>query len=318
MQRRGFLATGALSTMAAIAPAWVAGQTSDGLEQVIRIPKPGLIGRVTLEATLFFPQGAGPFPLVVINHGKAPGDPKFQTRYRPLRAARWFNRRGWLVVAPMRQGFARSEGYYIGGGCNVESNGRAQAEDVAATIAHLSADTRVDASRILVAGQSHGGWTTLAYGASHPAPGVRGLINFAGGLRQETCSAWESTLVRAAGGLGADCRLPSLWFYGDNDSFFAPPVWRGMHEAYTRAGGAAELIAFGIFGQDAHAMFGSRDGDAIWQPEVTRWLRALGLPHDALADAGGLQAPPFEPETAETARSIRRRDARPPSRRGPA
>lgn len=302
MRRRHFLQAG-LAGLVDCRPAFA--QSDELNEQVIRIPKPGLLGGVSLEATLFVPAGPGPFPLVIINHGKAAGDPQFQPRYRPLRAARFFNQLGYLVAAPMRQGFARSQGFYVGGGCNVESNGRAQADDVAVTLAHLAGNPLVDAQRIIVAGQSHGGWTTLAYGASSPAPGVRGLINFAGGLRQENCVAWEQTLIRAARALGVDSRLPSLWFYGDNDSYFQPSLWRGMHEAYTGAGGQAQLIAFGSFTGDAHAMFGSRAGDAIWQPVVSRWLRDLGLPHER--PAADPATPGFAPASEDSTRSIRRR-----------
>ena len=87
---------------------------------------PGLF-TTELETTVFRPDGAGPFPVAVINHGKANGDPRFQRRYRPLVAVRFFLARGYAVVVPMRQGFSKSSGSYIGGGCNVESNGSEQA-----------------------------------------------------------------------------------------------------------------------------------------------------------------------------------------------
>ena len=72
-------------------------------EQVITIPQPGAIFNINLEATLFKPPGAGPFPLAIINHGKAYGDPKLQGRYRPFSAARFFLQRGYVVLVPMRQ-----------------------------------------------------------------------------------------------------------------------------------------------------------------------------------------------------------------------
>ena len=251
-------------------------------EQEITIAKKGGLVSVTLEATLYKPDGPGPFALVIINHGKESGDPKFQRRYRPTRAARYFLQRGYVVVAPMRQGFSKSGGYYIGVGCNVESNGRAQAQDVAETLRFMSEKTYVDRERVLVVGQSHGGWTTLAFGASAPPPGVRGLVNFAGGLRQESCAAWEQTLVRATAGLAADVRIASLWFYGDNDSYFPPRLWQAMHKAYTDAGAQARLVAFGDFGGDAHSMFASRAGEAIWQPKMNEFLQTLGLPHEVV------------------------------------
>ncbi|RBL66574.1 hypothetical protein C3E98_036785, partial [Pseudomonas sp. MWU13-2625] len=87
-------------------------------------------GSVTLEATLFKPNGPGPFPLVVFNHGKNTGDLHLQPRSRPLAFAREFVRRGYAVIAPNRQGFAGSDGTYQQEGCNVGKNGLAQAADV--------------------------------------------------------------------------------------------------------------------------------------------------------------------------------------------
>lgn len=247
-------------------------------EVVIQIPKTGLF-TIELETTLYKPDGPGPFPIAVINHGKALGDPRFQSRYRPVLAARYFMQRGYAVVVPMRQGFSKSSGSYIGGGCNVESNGRVQASDVKAVLDHVTAQPWADKQRIVVMGQSHGGWTTLAFGGQN-YPGVKALVNFAGGLRQEGCTGWEGGLARAAAGYGKETSLPSLWFYGDNDSYFNPDTFQAMFARYNAAGGKAKLVAFGKFGSDAHSMFSSRAGGPIWQPEVTQMLAAAGLPSE--------------------------------------
>lgn len=245
-------------------------------ETVQVIAKKGLF-TIDLETTIYKPDGDGPFPVAVINHGKAPGDSRFQGRYRPAIAARYFLERGYAVVVPMRQGFSKSSGSYIGGGCNVESNGRAQAEDVKAVLDHVVAQSWADKTRIVVLGQSHGGWTTLAFGPLD-YPGVKALVNFAGGLRQDGCSSWESGLAKGAAEYAKQTRLPSLWFYGDNDSFFNTATYSAMFEKYTAAGGQARLIAFGVFGSDSHSMFGSRAGAPIWQPEVSKLLSSVGLP----------------------------------------
>ncbi|MFO1198598.1 MAG: CocE/NonD family hydrolase [Burkholderiaceae bacterium] len=272
-----------LPAIVALLPALAAAQPAGELdatlnESVVMIPKKAVIGTVELQTTLFRPPGDGPFPLVVINHGKSPGDPKFQSRARYPVAAREFVARGYAVAVPMRQGFAGSQGYYIGSGCNVGGNGEAQADDVRAVLDWLVRQPWIDATAIVVIGQSHGGWTTLAFGAK-PAPGVRALVNFAGGLRQESCVAWEDGLVRAAADYGARSRLPSLWFYGDNDSYFRPEVFRAMHEAYAKAGGPAKLVAFGAWPHgDAHGMFASRAGRALWLPELEALLAQVGLP----------------------------------------
>ena len=250
-------------------------------EAVQTIPKKGLF-TIDLETTIYKPDGEGPFPIAVINHGKSPGDSRFQGRYRPAVAARYFLQRGYAVIVPMRQGFSKSAGSYIGGGCNVESNGRVQAEDVKAVLDYVTQQSWADKNKMVVLGQSHGGWTTLAFGTMG-YPGVKALVNFAGGLSQEGCIAWENNLAKGAAEYASQTRVPSLWFYGDNDSFFTTSTYRAMFDRYTSSGGAARLVAFGLFGTDAHNMFGSRTGSSIWQPEVTQFLAAQGLPSTPLA-----------------------------------
>ena len=251
-------------------------------EEIVTVPKPGPF-TIELETTLFRPPGDGPHPLVIINHGKAPGDTRFQPRARYLPAARELVQRGYAVVVPMRQGFSKSAGSYIGGGCNVESNGRVQAEDVAATLAFYARRPDIDARRVVVIGQSHGGLTTLAAGALN-LPGVVGLVNFAGGLRQEQCLNWEGKLAEAFASYAKATRAPALFFYGDNDSYWTVPTWREMVRQYAEAGGQARVVAFGSFGRDAHALFGSRSGVPVWLPEVERFFRELGLPFDKQRD----------------------------------
>ena len=241
------------------------------------IPKKGFLFTANLETTIFRPRGDGPFPVVIINHGKQWGNPRFQRRFRPEAAARYFLERGYLVLAPMRQGFSNSTGNYIGAGCNIESNGLVQAHDDEAVLQYVATLPYADSARVLVVGESHGGWTTLALGTLHPE-GVRGLVNFAGGLRQDGCVAWENTLARAAGAYGRHTTLPSLWLYGDNDSLFSPDTFNAMHRAYTAAGAHAKLVDYGTFGNDAHRLFDEPAGRPVWEPELTRFLTEVGLP----------------------------------------
>lgn len=46
-------------------------------QQIIRIPVDA-DGDITLQTTVYKPDGAGPFPMIVFNHGKIPGDPRMQ------------------------------------------------------------------------------------------------------------------------------------------------------------------------------------------------------------------------------------------------
>lgn len=264
-------------------------------ETVVMVQKTSGLFSTELETTIFKPEGDGPFPLVVINHGKSPGNARMQGRFRPRLASRYFLARGYAVIVPMRQGFSKSTGAYIDGGCNVESNGRLAADDVVAALDYATAQPWADKSRILVMGQSHGGWTTLAFGA-RSYPGVKGLVDFAGGLRQEWCTDWQGGLVSAAGAYGAETRLPALWFYGDNDSYWPTRTWRAMFDNYVSHGAKARLVAFGEFEGDSHRMFHAASGAPIWQPELTKFLQEIGLPFEVQpAFAQYLAAPPVKP-----------------------
>jgi len=255
-------------------------------EQVIMVPaiagKPG----IELETTLYRPPGKGPFPILIMNHGKARGNPRNQERDRFVAISRAFVKRGYAVVVPMRTGFANSGGNYIDDGCSLTANGQTQANDIQSVVEYLAQQPWANKDRIVVAGQSHGGLATLAFGTRDIA-GVRGLINFAGGLKTDggPCK-WKSALAGAFADYGAKTRIPSLWFYGANDSYFDPALAAALHEVFVNAGGLARLVAFAAFKQDAHAMSGSRDGVKIWWPETERFLKQIGMPTDEVISIG--------------------------------
>jgi len=264
-------------------------------ETVMMLPVVGQDGTtLNLETTIFKPPGTGPFPLLVMNHGKERGSPAAQKRDRFLAMSREFVKRGYAVVVPMRKGFAQSGGSYRDYGCNMKDNGQTQADDVQAALTAVLQQGWADPARIIVAGQSYGGLATMAFGTRH-FPGVRGLLNFAGGLRIDGGSCdWRGALVAALADYAGKTSVPSLWFYGANDSYFDLPLASQMSQAYQQRGGQAELIAFGHFKSDAHGLAGSRDGVDIWWPQTERFLQSLGMP---TAEVVALPKPPSPPAT---------------------
>ena len=259
-------------------------------EEVIFVKVPDAPG-VLLETTVFKPPGAGPFPLVVMNHGKAPVKPSSQPRARYPVLSEEFLRRGYAVVLPMRAGFSRSGGTYADGACELDVNARAQARDVAAAVSHFQQQAWVDAQHVMVIGQSHGGMVTMAY-SERATPGVRLLVNFAGGLRANggRCQyGWQEKMVRAFERFGTQARIPSLWFYGRNDSFFNAVFARQLLNQFdvgrtvaddtkAAARAPARLVATAPFGQDSHGMVEYSGAIALWWPELESEMRRRGMP----------------------------------------
>jgi dienelactone hydrolase len=233
---------------------------------------------VLLQVTLFTPSGSGPFPLAVMNHGATRVSAQNRgERYRYTYSAYYFLSRGYAVALPMARGFAGSGGDLALAGCSVDIVGTANAEDLRAVIAALGRLPEIDPSRIVVAGQSFGGWTTMALGTMD-VPGVRGLIGFSPALRQSNCPAQDQAMVAGARSFGAAARLPSLWFYGDNDTVMPVATWHAVFDAYVNAGGPAKLVTIGRFLDDSHEMLSFPESLPIWTPQVDAFLARLDLP----------------------------------------
>jgi len=261
-------------------------------EQIWRIPVParrGTAESVLLEATLFRPPGPGPFPLVVMNHGQPAGQGNRAQMLRPryLALSRLCTGAGFAVLLPLRRGFGASGGEFLGltGGCDrmdLLNNADTAANDIAAALAWAMANMPfLDPARVVLAGQSAGGFGALS-AAGRGLPGVRAVLNFSGGLRagaggaEGFCPGWQDALVRAMGVLGqraAPRRVPSLWLYTSNDSYFGYGLAARMVAAWREAGAPAEYLEFATATRDGHG-FVEQDGtESLWRGAVLRVLR---------------------------------------------
>jgi dienelactone hydrolase len=138
--------------------------------------------------TIFRPPGAGPFPLVVLNHGRAvAGKRAEQRRARFEYAARYFVDKGFVVFVPTRIGYWETYGDFDpedNWPCNahsIETTSIAASDQVIAAVKYAKSQAYVDAKRWLVAGQSVGGLTAVVTVGRNPQ-GLMGGINFAGGM----------------------------------------------------------------------------------------------------------------------------------------
>jgi dienelactone hydrolase len=235
-----------------------------------------------LEAVLYRPDGDGPWPLAVINHG-APRMADYAARMRPGfdDMARLLVAHGYAVVVPMRRGYGRSsgpraEGYRSCENPDFAKSARATADDILDVVAHMKTDRSVRADRVLLLGYSAGGFGALAVASRNPA-GLMGVVNISGGRGSlggnRNCA--PDRLIALIGAFGRTTRVPTLWIYSLNDTAFGPDLARAMYDAFV-AGGAprAEFVQAPAWGDEGHYMVFY--APEIWMPIVERFLAKLG------------------------------------------
>ena len=240
----------------------------------------------SLEALTVKPGGStGRLPVALIAHG-SPRDGAARTKYDVhalLPQARDLAHRGWLVVAFLRRGFGKSDGPFAEGyTCSAADFRRAletAAEDIEAIRVAVARRPDADSTRVLGLGVSVGGASMLAWATTRPE-GLVGIVNLSGGTGSPTAgrNCDEDGLVSAFASFGARSRVPTLWLYAENDSFFGPELVRRLHTAFTREGGQATLSQFGPVGEDGHQLWYLFDGRMLWLPAVDQFLRAQSLP----------------------------------------
>jgi dienelactone hydrolase len=252
------------------------------VEHEIKIPwvETGPYG---LDALLVYAELPGKHPLVVLTHGSSRIREEHAqvTPWRLLPQALWFARRGWVALVVVRRGYGASGGEEDGrksGRCpqtDYEAASRYAAEDLRVAIDYARALPQVDATRIIAAGVSTGGMTTVALTANAP-PGLAAGINFAGGrgskADHDVCNPGD--LVGAYRDFGKTSRVPMLWIYAQNDKFFWPELAQKFDEAFRSKGGQDQFVLAPPFGEDGHRLF--RNVKA-WSDTVDAFLKAQNL-----------------------------------------
>ena len=236
-----------------------------------------------MRVRVFRPAGKGPFPLAIVNHGSPVDAAERLAMELPTfpSASNWLLARGYAVALPLRRGYGETGGPWVEGYGSCRNPdyyraGLATADDIQSVMDFFRDRNDLARDRILLIGWSAGGWGSIATASRNP-PGVRAVVNLAGG-RGGNPAAGNCTaerLVAAAGRYGATARIPSVWLYSANDRFFGPDLSRAMFDAYVGAGGRAEYVSLPAFGTDGHRIFRAADARALWQPSVEKFLAML-------------------------------------------
>jgi carboxymethylenebutenolidase len=231
-------------------------------------------GNLILHGFIYKPEGKGPFPAVLWNHGSE-RRPGWLPELAPL-----FLSKGYILFIPHRRGHGRSPGEYVmdlleranqSGGPQARSRKLVELmelhlEDQLAALSFLKGLPEVDAQRISVAGCSFGGIQTVLM--AERGMGVRAAVDFAGAAQNwEHSQDLRERMLRAV----QHAQMPIFFIQAKNDYDISPS--RDLAAAMEKSNKPHSLQIFPSFGksnQDAHEF--CVHGSEIWASQVFSFL----------------------------------------------
>ena len=239
-----------------------------------------------MRALVLRPPGEGPFPLMLMNHGSSQSLEQRLDMALPEYEVltRFFLRRGYAVALPLRPGHGETGGRYLEdqNGCdNADflAAGNGAADSIAAALAYLTTQRFVRRTGAVLVGHSAGAWGALALASRNPA-GVSAVIAFAAGVGGHSyghagTNCAPERLIAAARHYGATARLPTLWIYAQNDSYFPPALSRRLAGAFREAGGHVDYRLLPDFGAEGHFLAAQDAAAPLWAPALEDFLTRL-------------------------------------------
>jgi carboxymethylenebutenolidase len=225
-----------------------------------------------IQAYLYRPQGDGPFPAVIYNHGSRPGRERVGAPFEFV--GRALARAGYVVLVPERRGYGRSDGATwseeVGNDHGRYFVERLEKEtgDVVAALDYLRGLAFVDAGHIGVMGWSLGGIVTMF--AIARTDGFAAAVNQAGGALSWDGNAQLRAALRTA---AEKSSTPVLLLVAANDRTTASVTT--LADILRKRGVAHRLVIYDAFARSGgdpriapgHAIF-SAQGLANWEGDV--------------------------------------------------
>ena len=231
-------------------------------------------GSLRIQAYVYQPEGDGPFPAVIYNHGTRDGRERASSPFPHV--GKMLTRAGYAVLVPERRGYGKSDGEIWWQEVGSDQSRlilrlQAETDDVLASIDYLRTLSRVDTKRLAVMGWSFGGVVTMLAAARSTA--FLAAVDQAGGaLTWEGNSYMRSALIAAA----EKSATPTLFMVARNDRTISSVTT--LADIFRKRNAPHRLVIYEPFtpsqpGRAApgHALFSSQ-GASLWESDVIEFL----------------------------------------------
>lgn len=277
-------------TVVLVAAGLLAGCGQAAVSTMVPVQGGGTPSGVALQTRVAYPKGAGKAPVVVLLHGSSGGQAGYTDPWDA--EIPWLTQQGYAVVAAMRRGRGGSTGVsaeHEDRHCEPGAwePGLQDADaDIDALMVHLTTLQGVDAGNVTLWGVSRGGFLAVRYAAQgRYRQSVRRVVNFVGGwVAQAEDQCPHDFNLTEFQRMGALTQAPTLWLYGEGDTFYGAQAPRQYAQAFQAAGG--QVQAHLRFTVPANGHWLARY-PTLWQPVVKRFLAGDPFAGDPLADTTG-------------------------------
>lgn len=237
-------------------------------------------GKLMLSGFLYKPDGKGPFPTILFNHGSEPSPQNYVSRIATV-----FTDRGYAFFVPFRrgQGLSKHQGKYIvaaldsadkAGGFNARMSHMMtlheteQLQDQLAALQFLKSLPQVDTNRIAVVGVSFGGQQAMLIATQRV--GIKCAVNFAG-----ASMSWDKApqVAEWFKSLAPKMNTPIYFIQAENDFSIKPST--EMSATLKALNKPCEMKIYppvGITAMDGHTMVSKVH---LWAPDVIPWIEEM-------------------------------------------
>jgi len=233
-------------------------------------------GKLQIEAYVYKPEGPGPFPVVIYNHGSRVERDREEMPF--VYVGSMLVASGYAVVVPERRGYGKSDGPTFGQAVGEDRGARfvrrvqEETDDVLAAVEFVKTLPYADSTRMGVMGWSFGG--IISVFAASRSEVFRLVIDQAGAaLTWDRSPEMQKALKEAAGKI----RAPLLGMVAENDR--TTESVKAVVREMEKHGATAKLIVYPAFTPRrdpggiaaGHMIFGV-EGWRIWEGDVKEFL----------------------------------------------
>src|SRR5882724_754795 len=231
-------------------------------------------GGLRIQAYLYRPEGDGPFPAVIYNHGSRDGRERASSPFPHV--GKMLTRAGYAVLVPERRGYGKSDGEIWRQEVGSDQSRliprlQAETDDVLAGLDYLRGLSYVDTKRLAVMGWSFGGVVTML-AAARGAAFLAAVDQAGGALTWDGNRYMRSALIAAA----EKSTTPTLFMVARNDRTTASVTT--LADVFKKRDVPHRLVIYEPFtpsqgGRAApgHALFSSQ-GVSLWENDVIEFL----------------------------------------------